>query len=439
MKSRFPIAALWICILAFAYGLFHLFQLRFEVGDVYPPYSSLRADPLGTKAFYESLDRLPDISPWRHFQLFSKITTLHDTTYLYLAEPSEDHDPTERDAAQQLERLISDHGRVVFTFEPDVTDPKLTPAQDDEPTQAGKDEKRAEPVPKPDDKSKDSIKAGKKKPPSPGNDETIASTELISLNERWGLALGFDALPTDKDKKPQSVTARRASTDALPETISWHSGLYFKDLAPAWRAIYERDGHPVLIERAFGQGTIVMATDSYFVSNESLRRERHAALLAWLVGPSHSVLFDEAHLGVQEDPGLASLARKYRLHGLFAALVVLAALYIWKSGVSFIPPFESDTGHGGLVTGKDSSAGFVNLLRRNIPAGELLNVCLSEWRKTYPAGQSRSAARLQQVEAIVRDQQALPARDRRPLQTYQVICRILDKRGDVKRDTQNVI
>jgi hypothetical protein len=171
-----------------------------------------------------------------------------------------------------------------------------------------------------------------------------------------------------------------------------------------------------------------MATDSYFLSNESLRKERNAALLAWLVGPSHAIIFDEAHLGVREDPGLATLARKYGLHGLFAALSVLAALYIWKSAFSFIPPLEAETGHGGLVTGKDSSAGFVNLLRRNIRTSELLNVCLAEWRKSYPANQPRSAARLQQIESIVRDQQALPARDRHPLQTYKTICQIMKTR-----------
>ena len=32
--------------------------LRFESGDVYPVYSSLRSDPLGTRAFYDSLEDL---------------------------------------------------------------------------------------------------------------------------------------------------------------------------------------------------------------------------------------------------------------------------------------------------------------------------------------------------------------------------------------------
>ena len=438
MKPRLSIIVLLVCVLTFGYGLFQLFKLRFDVGDVYPPYSSLRADPLGTKALYESLDRLPEISPRRHFQPFTKITDLRETTYLYLAEPSADHDPTERESAQQLEQLVSDRGRVVFTFKPDLSDPKLARANEDPLKPDDKDAKKIEPGKEPADKSKDTAKPARKKEASV-DDEELKQAELISLNERWGLDLGFSALPAGPDGKPQAATAERRTTNALPATLSWHSGLYFKDLVPAWRVLYERDGHPVLIERAFGQGTIVMATDSYFVSNESLRQERHAALLAWLIGPSRVVIFDEAHLGVMEDPGLATLARKYRLHGLFTALLLLAALYIWKSAVSFIPPLDLEPESDGPVAGKDSAAGFINLLRRNIPADELLNVCLVEWRKSFKTNPPRSAARLSQVESIVRDQQALPVRERHPVETYQVIFKVLKSRDGMKRKTQTIM
>ena len=36
-----------------------LFELRFAAGDVYPRYSSLRSDPVGVRALYDSLARLP--------------------------------------------------------------------------------------------------------------------------------------------------------------------------------------------------------------------------------------------------------------------------------------------------------------------------------------------------------------------------------------------
>ena len=94
---------------------------------------------------------------------------------------------------------------------------------------------------------------------------------------------------------------------ALPDELEWHSGAILTNLDKAWRTIYARGTNPVVVERKFGSGTVVLATDSYFLSNEALRKERHAELLAWLVGPGRAVVFDEAHFGIVETSGVASL------------------------------------------------------------------------------------------------------------------------------------
>ena len=54
-------------------GLARLFALRYEVGDVYPPYSSLRADPLGTKALAAALGALPGIEVRTNFKPLPRI------------------------------------------------------------------------------------------------------------------------------------------------------------------------------------------------------------------------------------------------------------------------------------------------------------------------------------------------------------------------------
>ena len=50
-KSRTLVLLLPVLLVLFGFGVLRLFRLRFETGDVYPPYSSLRSDPLGAKAF----------------------------------------------------------------------------------------------------------------------------------------------------------------------------------------------------------------------------------------------------------------------------------------------------------------------------------------------------------------------------------------------------
>jgi hypothetical protein len=207
----------------------------------------------------------------------------------------------------------------------------------------------------------------------------------------------------------------------LPQTLDWHSGITFTNLDKSWRTIYARGTNAVVIERQFGHGTVVMAADSYFLSNEAMRKERHADLLAWLVGPNRNVVFDEAHLGVMETSGVAVLMRKYHLIGLAAGLILLAGLFIWKNSASLVPPL-TDEKQPPYVAGKDATAGFVNLLRRNIPADKLLETCFTEWKKSAPGSGKYSAPRLQQAEALFKSHH-----DRNPVQTYREICEVVNK------------
>ena len=116
-------------------------------------------------------------------------------------------------------------------------------------------------------------------------------------------------------EKPKDATGIPAE---LPPQIKIHSALYFDDLSKDWRVLYEWDGHPVLVERNYGRGTVVLSADSYFFSNEALRKNRFPEVLAWVVGNNKKIIFDETHLGVEERRGVAGLARKYNLEFFYS-------------------------------------------------------------------------------------------------------------------------
>src|SRR5688572_23988920 len=97
----------------FVIGVVQLFNLRFEAGDVYPKYSSFRADPLGAKAFFESLQRLVPTS--RHLERWSKLGEGGGATLLYLgAEP--DNLKFHKHELQNLETFVRSGGRLVISF-----------------------------------------------------------------------------------------------------------------------------------------------------------------------------------------------------------------------------------------------------------------------------------------------------------------------------------
>ena len=55
MQGKLLKCGLILLIGLFCLLLVNLFLLRFRAGDIYPPYSSLRSDPLGTKALVKAL------------------------------------------------------------------------------------------------------------------------------------------------------------------------------------------------------------------------------------------------------------------------------------------------------------------------------------------------------------------------------------------------
>jgi hypothetical protein len=214
----------------------------------------------------------------------------------------------------------------------------------------------------------------------------------------------------------------------LPDKLPWHSAMFFSDLDGKWRSLFAVGTRPVLIEKQHGLGSIVLLADSYLLSNEAMRVDRQAVLLSWLLGRSKSVVFDETHFGVTEKPGVMALARKYRLHGLMIGLIFLAGLFVWKNSSPFAPGSStSSTGSWDQpVGGRDSTTGFIKILRRSVAAANLSTVCFEQWMVMHT--RDRSRAKLERMQTLVQAEQTRPPRERDPVRTYQQLARIWNER-----------
>lgn len=417
MKRQCYILLLLACAAGFAFGLVQLFKLRFATGDVYPEYSSLRSDPLGTMAFCESLERMPGLSVRRDFNAGNELPDGKDTAYLHLAAHLQDWTRPPYDLAREIEHFLAAGGRLAITFYPETTRPRR-PLFDGAQRNADKAPRKQS-------------KRDRGKPDKVETRENEGSRLLHTpLKKWWGVEFAFAALEAGEADAYQPARAVNKTDLPLPDKLDWHSAMVFTNLDKAWRTVYARGASPVIVERKFGSGIVVLATDSYFLSNEALRKDRHAELLAWLVGPARKVVFDEAHFGIVDSSGVASLIRKYRLYWVAAGVLLLAGLFIWQNSVSFVPPAPEERDPG-YVAGKEAAAGFVNLLRRNLSLRDTLSTCFAEWKKSFPQGARSSAAKIGQAQAALDAEAALPHRQRDPVRTYQEICRILKRGGSI--------
>jgi hypothetical protein len=91
--------------------------MRYSSGDVYPEYSSLRTDPFGTKAFYESLRDCCDLNVSRNFEDFSKIKNNTNSTIIF-AGASFSGDKIPESFFKDLESFMKNGGRLVVTYMP---------------------------------------------------------------------------------------------------------------------------------------------------------------------------------------------------------------------------------------------------------------------------------------------------------------------------------
>ncbi len=429
--------------LAFGWGLVELFVLRYEVGDSYPPYSSLRADPLGTKALATALDELPNVEVRRNFKPLPKLRTDGPVTLVYAGVPH--HAFWGGDELQAFNTLVLSGSRAVFTFYPIEAPPssaqdRLSSREEREKKQkredtrqkekkdakkGKKDEKADKDAPADDEQKKDSEKDKKTDSKSRKTNEEDDADAVISFSEvarRWGFS--FDYLPEEKGKAYDRHAALIEPGGQMESDISWHSALYFKDLKPQWKVLYMCGTMPVVIERKYGSGSIVLVSDSFLVSNEALRGERQPKLLSRIFSGPPTIIFDEDHNDLRENPGVASLARKYHLSGLIAGLVLLAAVFVWKNMVRFIPAYESSIAVDNVVVGKESGEGFVNLLRRSIRPTAIFATCMAEWRKTF-TGRARDRAHAEEVWA---QEEARPSRERNSVETYRAISRTIARK-----------
>jgi hypothetical protein len=286
-----------------------LFELSFATGDVYPRYSSLRSDPVGVRALYDSLARLPGLTVERSFTPLDRRRDSNATVF-YLGVALEDLAAEKSELRLQLDRTAARGNYVVVSLAPFSRDPE----------------------------------------------------------DKKALAIQAWDLPVEQAKSENGDGA-----------LSFGQG-------KNWTVLHAEHAKPVFVERAFGKGTLALAATTYPFLNQALAENRQTALLVRLIGPRTLVVFDEAHFGVVEQGSVAGLARKYRLGGLVAGLLLLAALAIWKESAGFPPAWETAAASNGPVAGRDSLSGFASLLRRNVPPRKLMELGWSEWKRTHGRG-----------------------------------------------------
>lgn len=412
-----------------------LFQMRFSAGDVYPPYSSLRADPLGTRVLHDALAACDGVTVSRSYRPFQQLKLDADTTRIVAGLALREKTLLDAEEIGHLQRFMRKGGRVVVTVFPTQQEPgNLLLGRDaDTDDASGKgDDNNAHGTGTQDADGHGALgNANSGVHTNASGDAGVCTNNAcgartpepgrIRAGEWLGLTFSYRAV----DSTSTAVLHPRRESTGLPASLSCHTSLTFTNHAAGWHPLYERDGRAVMLKRDVGDGALVLSAVSYFLSNEAMRAERYPALLAWLVGGRRHVVFDEYHHGIARTDGVVSLARTYGLQGVAAVLLVLAVLFVWNSTYTLVPRDAAPPDTAFRTVGRGSLAGLVNLLRRNVPAAALPRTCFEQWRQTH--ARAASEDQIARIEAVLADVEARPKAKRDVVGTHRRISEILNE------------
>lgn len=386
------VAALGLALLA---GVGSLFGLRVARGDVFPEYSSLRADPLGARALHDAAGLLPGGSAERWLRPLRRLEVNPGDVVIVAGTTRRRPGLLDTDDWRELDRLARSGARVVVAWraeaaasgdaalgrtvraEPwaDSSTPLIEP-EEDEATERNTADQENNRV--------------KKKAET---DEALAPPPPQFAREherRWGFRLMRRELLNRLDEAADAERGEDAPANWPGHLASWRSDLFFLPReGDGWRVLYRRAIEPVMLERTRGAGSVVLLADSFILSNEAVQRERATPVLAALLGAPGRVVFVESHLGVEIETGVAILARRYGLGGAALVAAALAVLWIWRRASPLVPilPDEDE-----VRLSLAPTAGLEALLRRAVAPNKLFAACLEAWRSGASAGDQRRLA-----------------------------------------------
>jgi hypothetical protein len=340
------------------------FEVRLETQEGYPVASSFRADARGCRALYESLHRVPNVQTARFLRTFSNLPPA-DGRSLVIAGINPQTNILRLQDRKSLSAWAEAGGTLIITLA----------VEDKNSGKAGSPDYE--------------LVVPQKEPGSPSpNTKSTPPTE-----EFWIETLqdaGVHIFRHVDNSARHHFVSRVFATSG-----SWLGALYFQDLQSPWRVVAEADHLPVVIQRSFGRGNVILIADSYLLTNGSLASDRETGFLGWLFRKSTTVLFDESHFGFIENPGVVSLARRYGLESAFFVLLILALFFVWANRYSLVPKSASRSAESPMVPGKGGETVLLNLLRRSLPTKDLLSTCAELWRNgVHDAGKTRKLDQL---------------------------------------------
>ena len=373
-------------------------------GVTYPAYSTLNDSPMGTSLLYHALSGTPlDVR-----RGYGKDTLAAGMTLFRIGLPQGGGmDVIPRDSEEGA--FLAEGGRIVCTFTgrgPEKQETKEEEKDGQQETAEDDEAPPSDPSPAPmDDEAP---------PLTPARRPASKEVNLMGGVKFVAHPFSAGALEGERPREPEGGG----------EVLPWLSPAVFEltdEATNRWQVLYAREGSPVLIETRFGKGRVILASDSFFLSNEALAERHPPRLLAYLIGGARAVIFDETVHGLTEHHNVAWLLHRYQLHLLVGAVALLLLLALWQQMCPLLPRRQEAPGATLRVAEKES--GIISLLRRYLPDADLPRRMAEVWTQIDPPPDAATR------QALLAEVERVKAAHTPPLETCRALYAIVQRKG----------
>ncbi len=329
MKNKLSFIIIGFLALLFAFGAYKIMTIRYRKGDVYSQYSSLRHDPMGTSIFFESLKKMGYQVETIMEEKLPEDVNPQNTILFYLSPSLYISMESRKDAIS----FILAGGRV---FVSDKYDNRLMNSFD----------------------------------------TYIFSSETDS-NETKNDSIEIENENKKKEGEKNAIAVE--PFDFASERLRVFNKTTLRSKWPKSKAVYKLDEMDIILLLNHGKGDIIISSETYFISNESLVKEPPVGFLTWITDGRKRVLVDEYHHGISYKKGISFLFKKYNLYWFIAYLILIFFLYLWHVLPYFQTPLPRP--QRANLQAQSSLLGYTQLLSKTIPKNKLLYICIDQWIK----------------------------------------------------------
>jgi hypothetical protein len=353
--NRLPWILSLVAFVLFAAVVAGVVRHRLRAGDIFPPYSTLRADPLGYGVLHAVLERDERRVVVRHISPEDQLRAqAGDVVVMAGVDGGWRFELTDW---TPVDRLAAGGAHVVLLAYPEYdyrarmeqrrADGLAARAERLERERAERESRRAA--------ERERLRKARGGGTGPAEPEGGGSGVPDPSGERakeegkpvtfagspWKVDFSVAEKPAGEEEPPRIRGASRAAgaPEALSGTVQVSGALrVLPGEGQAWQVLYELDGEPVAVTLQRGRGRVTLFSDSFVLSNEALAAHRPVELMAHLFGDARRVVFSEHHLGVVDNRTLADLARSYGLGPAMLSAVVALGLMFWRQGSRLLQP-----------------------------------------------------------------------------------------------------